>query len=79
MKLPHLASISRQTSGYLALLLLASGFAGCAWVEKWKGDIPKDWSKTGGSMRGNNPDAKPSGLFMDRRSEQIEKNLGGDY
>jgi hypothetical protein len=65
-----------------AVLLIAT--AGCQspqdWLESMKGDGFPEWSDTLGSgVRGVNPNAKPSGHFTDRRSEQIEKSLGGGF
>ena len=45
-----------------------------AW-ESLKGEGFPGWSETSG-VRGTK-DAKSSGFFTDRRSEQIEKDLGG--
>ena len=45
-----------------------------------KGDGFPEWTDTlGGGVRSANPNAKPSGFFTDRRSEQIEKSLGGGF
>ena len=61
----------------VAALLCA---AGCTTTprqmwESLKGDGFPEWSETPG-MRGAKS-AKSSGFFTDRRSEQIEKDLGG--
>jgi hypothetical protein len=69
-----------------ALLLVAALFpAGCqttprqCW-ETLKGEGFPEWnSAMGGGVRGKSADAKPSGFFTDRRSEQIEQNLGGGF
>ena len=45
-----------------------------------KGDgFPESSDSLGGGIRGANPNAKPSGYFTDRRSEQIEQSLGGGF
>ena len=68
---------------FLPLFLLISAMlcaVGCtmtprqAW-ESLKGEGFPGWSETSG-VRGTK-DAKSSGFFTDRRSEQIEKDLGG--
>lgn len=81
---PLLASpTSRKTASAAALLLMAIALtsSGCqgSW-EKLKGPGFSGWS--GGMSEGvrggsDNPETKPSGFFTDRRSEQIEQNLGG--
>jgi hypothetical protein len=66
----------------LLLLVLATLFAapGCAWFDSLRGDGFQTWNqRMGGGMRGTDPSAQPSGFFTDKRSEQIEKNLGGGY
>jgi hypothetical protein len=53
---------------------------GCAWFEALQGDGFQNWNQSLGSgMRGNDPAAQPSGFFTDKRSEEIEKNLGGGF
>jgi hypothetical protein len=69
----------------LASSLLLVSAAGCQtpqqWLESMKGDGFPEWSDNlgGSGVRGANPNAKPSGFFTDRRSEQIEKSLGGGF
>jgi hypothetical protein len=66
-----------------AVLLCAAGCTvtpGQTWTprqawESLKGEGFPGWSDTS-SVRGAKA-AKPSGFFTDRRSEQIEKDLGG--
>ncbi|MFO0884439.1 MAG: hypothetical protein U0894_09660 [Pirellulales bacterium] len=58
----------------LALMMGAGGLVGC---ERYKGAGFPSWNQSMGGMRGSSSDAKSSGFFTDRRSEQIEKNLGG--
>ncbi|MEX2176433.1 MAG: hypothetical protein WD872_18865 [Pirellulaceae bacterium] len=66
---------------FVAVMLLVLGaMPGCAWFESLKGNGFPEWSdKLGDGARGRNPEAEPSGFFTDRRSEQIEKNLGGGF
>ncbi len=64
----------RRTAAFLLGALLFSN-SGCAWYEQLKG--PGFGYADNGGMRGKNSDAKPSGFFTDRRSEEIERNLGG--
>jgi hypothetical protein len=45
--------------------------------EALKGEGFPGWSDSG--LRGDTKDVKPSGFFTDRRSEQIEKSLGGGF
>ena len=65
-----------------ALATAALSTGGCTttptqYWDKLKGNGFPGWSETmGAGVRGNN-DSKPSGFFTDRRSEQIEKDLGG--
>ena len=75
-------SVSRLLLFALSLLLLTA--AGChspqTWFESMKGDgFSESSNSLGGSVRGGNPNAKPSGFFTDRRSEQIEQSLGGSF
>ena len=65
----------------LALLCACCGAsAGCHWIDTLKGDGFPAWSDSiGAAARGHNPSAQPSGFFTDRRSEQIEQNLGGGF
>jgi len=68
-----------------AILAAALSCAGCQTTPRqyWdslKGDGFPEWSSAmGGGVRGKPSDAKPSGFFTDRRSEQIEQNLGGGF
>ena len=59
------------------LLLFAGG--GCAWFEQLRGPGFPGWEQNGSSVRGKNSDAKPSGFLYDRRSQQIEQSLGGNF
>lgn len=60
------------------VLLAASGLTGCQSMwEQIRGPGFTGW--TGNSVRGNNPDAKPSGFFTSKKADQIEQNLGGDF
>ena len=75
----------KKTPDPLAVALLAASAilsAGCTtapaqYWEKLKGDGFPGWSDAMGSGVRANKDAKSSGFFTDRRSEQIEKDLGG--
>lgn len=64
------------------VVVLAAATTGCTTTPQkfWdslKGDGFPGWSESmAGSVRGDK-DAKSSGFFTDRRSEQIEKDLGG--
>ena len=66
---------------FLALLVLA----GCSMTprpcwESLKGEGFSGWSETtGAGMRGTAKSAQPSGFFTDRRSDQIEQDLGGGF
>ena len=76
-------------SASLVRLLVVAGAAawsaGCAMTprqywESLKGEGFPGWSESMASgARGNTKDAKPSGFFTDRRSEQIERDLGGGF
>jgi hypothetical protein len=64
--------------------LTAAAFfaAGCTTTPRqmWdslKGDGFTGWNEEIATGLRANKDAKPSGFFTDRRSEQIEKDLGG--
>ena len=70
----------------LASLAFASVLlAGCQTTPRqyWdslKGEGFPEWnSAMGGGVRGKSAEVKPSGFFTDRRSEQIEQNLGGGF
>jgi hypothetical protein len=64
----------------VATLLACLTAPGCAWYDSLRGDGFQTWNESlGGSMRGNNQAADSSGFFTDKRSDQIEKNLGGGY
>lgn len=69
----------------LAISLLAlAALSGCQWsrnyYESLKGEGFPEWSESMGSARGKDSAAvQPSGFFTDRRSEQIEKSLGGGF
>ena len=61
----------------LAVVLLVPG---CTWFDSLRGDGFQTWNQSmGGTLRGNDPAAQPSGFFTDKRSEQIEQNLGGGF
>jgi hypothetical protein len=61
----------------LVVVLLVPG---CAWFDSVRGDGFQTWNQSlGGTIRSNDPAAQPSGFFTDKRSEQIEQNLGGGF
>ena len=58
--------------------------AGCsmtprAYWDSLKGEGFPGWSESLSSGVRGKKDAKPSGFFTDRRSEQIEQDLGGGF
>jgi hypothetical protein len=62
------------------LVLFACGLSlltssGCQWIDQLKGPGFPGWEENQ-SLRSQNGGGKPSGMFFDRRSEQIESNLG---
>jgi hypothetical protein len=67
---------------------VALGFclSGCSWLKSLK-TTEEDpafpgWSNkmsSGVRTQGKEKEAKPSGLLFDKRSQEIEKNLGGGY
>ena len=66
----------------LVVLAAAACASGCTMTprqtwEKLKGDGFSGWSEGMASGVRGNKDARPSGFFTDRRSEQIEQDLGG--
>jgi hypothetical protein len=65
----------------LPLVLCALSTMGCQWVhtryEALRGPGFNDMNQGGVSVRGDANEAKPSGFFTDKRSDQIEQNLGG--
>ncbi|MDX1947229.1 MAG: hypothetical protein SFU86_17645 [Pirellulaceae bacterium] len=68
----------------VAISILALAAPGCQWsretYESLKGEGFPEWNQQlNTSSRGKADDAKPSGFFTDRRSEQIERNLGGGF
>ena len=64
----------------LIVLIAMPAAPGCAWFDSLRGDGFQTWNqRMGGGIRGADPSAQPSGFFTDKRSEQIEKNLGGGY
>ena len=66
-------SLLRTTAVAGALLL-----GGCGYFDKLKGTgFAGTREPVGGSVRPNTEDAKPSGFFTDKRSDEIEKHLGG--
>lgn len=72
--LPRQRLATAVLATWLAVVLLTAN--GCAWFQQLKGP-GFGYDTSGGGMRGKNTDAKPSGFLFDKRSEEIEKNLGG--
>jgi hypothetical protein len=63
-----------------AMVICASGCTTTPrqYWESLKGEGFPGWSESlASSARGSSKAAQPSGFFTDRRSEQIEKDLGG--
>ena len=67
-------------------LFLCASLSGCQsnpwgqWNEMIKGNGFTSWNESMSTgVRGKDPNAKPSGFFTDRKSEQIEQNLGGGF
>jgi hypothetical protein len=76
----------RTASLIAGVLVLCASTSGCQsnpwghWNEALKGSGFPAWSESlGAGARGNNPEAQPSGFFTNRKSEQIEQNLGGGF
>jgi hypothetical protein len=70
----------------LSLIVVAAALsaAGCTmsprqYWESLKGEGFPEWSEKMSGVRGDTTSARPSGFFTDRRSEQIEKDLGGGF
>jgi hypothetical protein len=68
---------------WAALLALLAFAPGCQWTrnyyESLKGEGFPQWGESMAAARSGNANAKPSGFFTDRRSEQIERSLGGGF
>jgi hypothetical protein len=76
--------VSIRVATIMLWLALVCGCAalvtGCHWTDKLKGEGFPAWSDSiGAGARGNGTAAQPSGFFTDRRSEEIERNLGGGF
>jgi hypothetical protein len=74
----------RSAVRLLVLIAIACALAtsGCTTTpakfwDSLKGEGFTGWSESMGAGGRGNKDAKSSGVFADRRSEQIEKDLGG--
>lgn len=67
----------------LAVTVVVTCLAGCCACPCWeslKGEGFPGWSESMGTgVRGGDSAAKPSGFFTDRKSEQIERSLGGGF
>jgi hypothetical protein len=72
--------LSPRTVIATAIVACALSTSGCQWMqtryESLRGEGFKD-HQSGTSLRGDTSDARPSGFFTDKRSDQIEQNLGG--
>jgi len=76
-----------MTASLARLVVVAAAVctAGCTttprqYWESLKGEGFPGWSQSIASdARSGANDAKPSGFFTDRRSEQIERDLGGNF
>jgi hypothetical protein len=84
--LPLLSPLSLLSPLPLLICLLLVGASGCQtnawqqWNETIKGGGFTSWNESMSTgVRGKDTNAKPSGFFTDRRSEQIEQNLGGGF
>lgn len=82
----YLLFTARLRNCCLAAAVITAVFVGtgCQTSQRWwsalQGDGFPEWSENmGASPRGNGEEAKPSGYFTDKRSEQIEKSLGGGF
>ena len=60
----------------MSLLALGALVSGCAYYDKLRG-TGFHREPVSASIRGSTADAKPSGYFTDKRSDEIEKSLGG--
>lgn len=76
----------RSAMTLILLVLLGLATPGCSWIQKnWTRKLEGDaefpeWSQSmSGSARPKSSEAKPSGLLFDKRSQEIEKNLGGNF
>lgn len=85
MPLP-VRSLKRQFRLFAAALVVVVllGSTGCQsthnWFDSLKGEGFPEWSDNLSAGAGSqNSQAKPSGFFTDRRSEQIERSLGGGF
>lgn len=66
----------------LVLVLAAlSAAPGCAWFDSLRGEGFQSWNQSleGSGLRSSDSTAQPSGYFLDKRSDQIEKSLGGGF
>jgi hypothetical protein len=72
-------SACRFASGgrVLALASLLALLSGCKFYEQLRGNGFATRETVSEKIRGEDTDAKPSGYFTDKRSDEIEKHLGG--
>ena len=82
-----LAKRSGRPFSTILLAMAAAGLSapGCTMTPRqyWdslRGEGFPEWSdKTASGVRGDAKGAKPSGFFTDKRSDQIEQDLGGGF
>lgn len=77
----HRFGRSRARFGNIAvlasLLALPALLSGCKFYEQLRGNGFTARETVREKVRGEDADAKPSGFFTDKRSDEIEKHLGG--
>lgn len=79
-RLPGLCSDFGRSLVVVLLLFMSGCQSPRQFWDSLKGEGFPEWSgQMAGGMRGKASDVKPSGFFTDRRSEQIEQNLGGGF
>ena len=85
--MPGAPSTPRLRGLLFLFLLTGVSLSGCGWLSRWKTPVGEEafpaWSQTMGTSargkEGEKKEAKPSGLLFDKRSAEIEKNLGGNF
>ena len=72
-----------MTLAQFRLLLIAIAalvaLPGCTWFDSLRGDGFQTWNQSLGTGMRDADAANPSGYFTDKRSEEIEKSLGGGF
>jgi len=79
--------LSAAQATFLALSVVTTAIltSGCTmsprrYWESLRGEGFPEWSdKAATGVRGNTKATKPSGFFTDKRSDQIEQDLGGGF